>query len=441
MRIIYSWTLALFLSGCQLLQPATIQDQSTSSLSSDEPQVTESHQLPLAVRRQNQDDLWQRIAMQFEMPVPDEKTINYYRTWYQQHPNHLKVISERAAPFLYLITTKIEQRHLPLELALLPAVESAFDATAYSYSSAAGLWQFVPATGDVYGLTQDFWYDGRRDVAAATDAALDYLTALNKQFNGDWALAIAAYNSGGGRVARAIQHNQSLGKPTDFFSLDLPQETVNYLPKLLALADVIAHPEQYQLTLPPIPNQSAVELIDPQEQMDLSIAADYAGISLQQLQTLNPGYNQWVTAPEGAQQLLIPVDAVERFNHKVRENRGKGMKHLRYQVKAGDTVSVLAQTYHTTSQLIRTANKLSNDMIRIGQDLLIPTPANLNLTVEANTESRRKLAHTVQAGESLWTIAQKNHISTLALAQWNNMNPDDVLQIGQKLVIWQSSSS
>ena len=156
--------------------------------------------------------------MQLEMPVPDNRIINYYRTWYINHPNHLKIVAKRAETFLYLITEKIEARKMPLELALLPVVESSFDAFAYSHGSAAGLWQFVSGTAKMYGLEQNFWYDGRRDVAAATDAALDYLSYLNKRFDGDWTHAIAAYNSGGGRVSSAIRKNNKLGKPTDFFS-------------------------------------------------------------------------------------------------------------------------------------------------------------------------------------------------------------------------------
>lgn len=172
-----------------------------------------------------------------------------------QNPGHLQAIASRAEPFLYLITEKVEQRGLPLELVLLPIVESSFDPFAYSHGSAAGLWQFISSTGKRYGLKQNFWYDGRRDVAAATDAALDYLTVLNQHFDGDWYHAIAAYNSGEGRVTRAIKANKKAGKPIDFFSLDLPKETSGYVPKLIALADVIANQEKYGISIPAIENR------------------------------------------------------------------------------------------------------------------------------------------------------------------------------------------
>ncbi|MDW1632071.1 transglycosylase SLT domain-containing protein, partial [Vibrio sp. Y176] len=196
---------------------------------------------------------------------------------------------------------------LPMELALLPVVESSFDAFAYSHGSAAGLWQFVPGTGKMMGLEQNYWYDGRRDVAASTDAALDYLVQLNERFDGNWEHAIAAYNSGGGRVSSAIRKNKKLGKPVDFFSLDLPKETSSYVPKLLALADVVANQEKYGIDIPSIPNKPVLTLVDPKEQLDLAIAADYAGIGVKELQSYNPAYNQWSTAPEGPHQLLIPV--------------------------------------------------------------------------------------------------------------------------------------
>lgn len=238
MRFKFSWVFALLLlSGCQSLQtesntsaaPETNASQAKSSQQtaekvkpSDKTLENVAPEQPV-VTPQTQEDVWQRIAMQLSLEVPDHEKVDYYRTWYLKHPNHLKTVSQRATPFLYLITEKIEARDLPLELALLPVVESSFDPFAYSHGSAAGLWQFVPGTGKMYGLEQNFWYDGRRDVAAATDAALDYLTYLNKRFDGDWNHAIAAYNSGGGRVSSAIRKNNKLGKPIDFFSLDLPK--------------------------------------------------------------------------------------------------------------------------------------------------------------------------------------------------------------------------
>ncbi|EMF7366059.1 LysM peptidoglycan-binding domain-containing protein [Vibrio vulnificus] len=466
MRFKFSWVFALLLlSGCQSLQtesntsatPETNASQAKSSQqtakkvkSSDKTLKNVAPEQPV-VTPQTQEDVWQRIAMQLSLEVPDHEKVDYYRTWYLKHPNHLKTVSQRATPFLYLITEKIEARDLPLELALLPVVESSFDPFAYSQGSAAGLWQFVPGTGKMYGLEQNFWYDGRRDVAAATDAALDYLTYLNKRFDGNWNHAIAAYNSGGGRVSSAIRKNNKLGEPTDFFSLDLPKETSGYVPKLLALADIIANQEKYGIDIPAIPNQPVLTLVDPKEQLDLAIAAQYAGLPVKELQSYNPAYNQWSTAPEGPFQLLIPVDKAEEFLAKVEENRGKGMKMVRYKVRSGDTLSVLAEKHNTTSEVIRTANSLNGNNIRVGQYLLIPTSqkdasaytlsaANRLAKTQATARGKYKLTHTVKSGESLWSIAKANKVDHQALAKWNGMGPRDTLRIGQDLVIWKESS-
>ncbi|WP_217532600.1 LysM peptidoglycan-binding domain-containing protein [Vibrio metschnikovii] len=465
MRVQFSWVIALLLAGCQLTQPEIETSSETNQRkvkpTDQQVQVQKSPKKTakphvvapnIDVRSpQEQEDVWQRIAMQLSLPIADDPTVDYYRNWYLNHPNHLATVAKRAEPFLYLITEKIEQRELPLELALLPIVESAFDAFAYSHGQAAGLWQFVPATGNMFGLEQNFWYDGRRDVVAATDAALEYLTRLNQRFDGDWYLAIAAYNSGGGRVSSAIRKNTRLGKETDFFSLDLPKETSSYVPKLLALADIVANQEQYGISIPSISNQPVLALVDPQEQLDLAIAANYAGISVKELQSYNPAYNQWATAPEGPHQLLIPVDRVDEFSEQVESNRGQGMKLVRYQVQAGDSLSVIAQRHNTTTQIIQTANNLTSHTIRVGQHLMIPTSvtdeeayalsANNRLArTQSLARGQYQLNHTVRSGESLWTIARAHNVSYQALARWNAMSPQDTLRVGQQLVIWKQSS-
>lgn len=462
MRVTHSWVLGLLLlSGCQLTQPTTTASNETTTDTS-LPKVVKPVTPPVVEVKepvppqpietpQNQEDVWQRIAMQLQMQIPDQKKVDYYRKWYLKHPSHLKTVSQRAQPFMYLIVDKIEKRGLPMELALLPVVESSFDAFAYSHGSAAGLWQFVPSTGKMYGLNQNYWYDGRRDVNASTDAALDFLTDLNKRFNGNWDHAIAAYNSGGGRVSSAIRANKKVGKPTDFFSLRLPKETSSYVPKLLALADVIANQEKYGLKLPPIANKPVVQVVKPQEQLDLAIAAQYAGISVSELQALNPAYNQWATAPNGPHQLMLPIHSVDRFNKELAKNRGKGMTVVRYKVKSGDTLSVLANKYKTTTAVIRTANGLKGNNIRVGQHLLIPastkgnsaytlTASNRLQKTQAKARGQIKLTHTVKSGDSLWSIAKANKVSHQSLAKWNGMGPRDTLRVGQKLVIWKNGA-
>lgn len=458
----YSWAFALLLAGCQMTQPdsssttteptnspaETATTTTTKPVSVTTPDVK---QAPKALTPQQQEDVWKRIAMQLEMEIPNNAKVDYYRKWYIKHPNHLKTVSQRAQPFLYLITEEIEARDLPLELALLPIVESSFDAFAYSHGSAAGLWQFVPATGKAFGLDQTYWFDGRRDVTLSTNAALDYLTQLNNRFDGNWNHAIAAYNSGGGRVSSAIRKNRNAGKPIDFFSLDLPKETSGYVPKLLALADILANAEKYGVEIPPIPNKPVLELIDPNEQLDLAIAAKYAGISVKELQSYNPAYNQWATAPDGPQTLLLPIDSVEQFNTELEKNRGKGMRLVRYKVKSGDSLSVIAQRHQTTTNVVRNANGLKNNNIRAGQYLLVPTSTKDDSTYSLSASNRLaktqstsrgnyKVTHQVKSGDSLWSIAKANKVSHQSLAKWNGMGPRDTLRVGQELVIWKNAS-
>ncbi|WED21162.1 LysM peptidoglycan-binding domain-containing protein [Vibrio sp. JC009] len=477
MRTVFSWVLLLFLVGCQTTQQndsaaqdtnastdeATLaESQPESSDATDQPSETaQSNQVttkPEDVTQEepkqtpwNQEDVWQRIAMQLKMPIPDQKKVEYYRNWYITHPKHLEAVSRRATPFLYLIVEEIEKRQLPLELALLPIVESSFDPFAYSHGSAAGLWQFVPGTGKMYGLKQGYWYDGRRDVVAATDAALKYLESLNQRFDGNWNHAIAAYNSGGGRVSRAIKKNKKAGKAIDFFSLDLPKETSGYVPKLLALADIVANQEKYDIKIPAIANKPVLKMVDPGEQLDIALAAQYAGMKVGDLQKLNPAYNQWATPPEGPHRFLLPIENVGNFTELAEKNRGKGIKVVRYKVKSGDVISLIARKHNTTTETIKTVNNLSGNMIRVGQYLMIPTSSQKGAAYTLSAQNRLKktqsvargkykVTHTVAKGDSFWTIARKHKVSHTSLAKWNGMGPRDTLRIGQKLVIWKNSS-
>ncbi len=400
---------------------------------------------------QEQEDVWLRIAMQLEMPTPDHESVDYYRNWYLKHPNHLKTIAQRAKPFLYMITVAVEERNLPMELALLPIVESSFDPFAYSHGSAAGLWQFVPGTADRFKLERNWWYDGRRDVPAATYAALDYMEYFERRFDGNWQHSIASYNSGAGRVSRAITKNKRLGKATDFFSLDLPKETSGYVPKLLALADVIKNHQEYGIELPLIPNKPVLESVDPKQQLDLAIAAEFAGLSISELQSYNPAYNQWATSPDGPYHLLLPIENVAQFNANLKKNGSSTMKVVRYKVQPGDTISQLAVKHNTTVKIIEKTNGLDGANIRAGKYLLIPTASKGNTTyalsapqrlkkTQARAKGKYKLTHKVKNGDSLWLIARNNSVSLRDLARWNGMAPKDSLRIGQNLVIWKNSS-
>lgn len=435
------------LSGCQSLNQTTTDDTTqtqkpvrpTISLA----KVDSIQTLDLV----EVNDVWQRIRLSLNFPIPDQKLVNQYRQWYIKHPQHLKRVSQRAEPFLYMIVEEIEKRGLPIELALLPIVESAFDPFAYSHGAASGLWQFTAPMAKYFGLKMNWWYDGRRDVPAATIAALDMLEYLYKKTNGNWLYAMAAYNTGEGRVLNAIKKNKQQGKRTNFWSLDLPRETERYVPQMLALADVIKNADKYGIKLMPIKNKPLIKVVDIGGQIDLALAADLANMTTSELHKLNPGYNRWSTAPDGQHKLVLPVDKALSFTLALTTTPSdERVTWKRYQIKSGDSLGLIAQRYHTTISAIRDVNDVTGNIIVIGQHLLIPVAAK---TPEqyAYSASQRKLSkqknkrkgkanYTVKSGDSFSTIANRYKVSISQLASWNNMAAKDILNIGKNLTIW-----
>lgn len=393
-------------------------------------------------------DLWQRVRSGFRLRVPENELVVSHVNWYKKHDAYLDRLQERAAPYLHFITQEAEKRGLPTELVLLPAVESAYRPFAYSHGRAAGLWQFIPATGKHFKLKQNWWYDGRRDVVASTRAAFDYMQSLARRFDGDWELALAAYNSGAGTVSQAITRNSRKGLPTDFWSLKLPPETRDYVPRLLALAKVINEPAAYGVALKPLPDQPYFASVDIGSQLDLALAAEMADVSTNDLYMLNPGFNRWATAPDGPHRLNVPVAKAEEFTQKLAElDPGKRIQWKRYLVLDGDTLSTVAQKHGTTTNLIRQANKLSDNGIRAGKYLVIPmsTKSLDHYTLSADKRKQRiqdrdhkgnKIIHVVKAGDNFWDLARTYQVGHRSLAKWNGMAPRDTLRLGQKLVVW-----
>lgn len=394
------------------------------------------------------DDIWQRLRAGFEFAESEHKRTRIERDWYAGHQAYLDRTIERAAPYLYMIVEEVEERGIPTEIALLPIVESAFQPFAYSHGRAAGIWQFIPSTGRIYGLKQNWWYDGRRDIEASTRAALRYLSQLQQAFDGDWLLALAAYNSGQGTVQKAIRSNKRRGRPTDFWSLRLPRETRAYVPKLLALRAIFNNPEQYGITLKPVPNRPYLAKVPTESQIDLALAADMAGISLEELYRLNPAFNRWATSPDGPHHLLVPVKSAERFTTELASlPASKRIKWKRHKIRDGETLGHIANQYHTTVAVLRSVNNIRGHMIRAGNNLIIPvaTKQLSNYSLSAAQRSRairntpqkgRKINYTVRRGDNLWDISRKYHVSVRQLAKWNGMAPRDVLREGQRLVIW-----
>jgi membrane-bound lytic murein transglycosylase D len=398
-------------------------------------------------------DIWERMRAGYKLTIPDNSRIDREFKWFASHGEYMVRVQDRAEPYLYFIMEEIEKRGLPAELALLPVVESAFQPFAYSHGRAAGLWQFIPSTGRLYGLKQNWWYDGRRDVVSATRAALDYLKAQNERFHGDWELALAAYNAGAGNVQKAIRKNVRRGKPTDFWSLDLPRETRSYVPRLLAVAKLMAKPEAYGINLRPIPNKPYFASIDIQSQLDLALAAEMAGISIEELYLLNPGFNRWATDPDGPHRLQLPLDKVDRFTQKLAGIApNQRLRWKRYRIKQGDVLGAIARKHNTTVALLQEINKLRGTNIRAGKHLLIPVSSQkmerYSLSSEQRTASIKnsgrkgtRITYEVRPGDTLWEIARSYKVSHRQLAKWNAMAPRDLLHPGQKLVIWKGTRS
>jgi membrane-bound lytic murein transglycosylase D len=393
-------------------------------------------------------DLFDRIRAGFKLDDhPEEPGIDRQLDWFAANPEYLQRSFGRSELYLYHIVTQLEARGMPLEIALLPVVESAFEPYAYSRARASGLWQFIPDTGSRFGLKQDWWYDGRRDIVESTRAALDYLQALHDQFNGDWLLAIAAYNCGEMAVERAVDFNRAAGKPIDFWSLRLPAETRAYVPKLLAMKRLVTDPETYGLSISHIPNQPYFARVDTHGQINLKLAAEIAGITDEELYELNPAFHRWATDPSGPNFLLLPVDGAQVFTEnitQVTEEQRMGLTH--YAVRKGDSVVSVARHFGTSVNVIRDLNGLPAGRLTVGADLRVPSsiaamlPAKVMLAaarvdgkVRENRRERRVRIQVVHAGESLWSIARRHHINVNTLASMNGMRPGDALRAGQKI--------
>ena len=393
------------------------------------------------------DDVWERIRYQLSIEVPQNRPVVTERNYYAKHQFYLNRISKRAEPYLHFIVEEIEKREMPIEIALLPIVESAFDPFGYSHRTASGIWQFMPQTGERFNLKQNWWYDGRRDIVQSTRAALDYLSYLHKTLEGDWLNAIAAYNSGEGRLSRAIQKNRKKHLPTDFWSLDLPSETTAYVPKLLALADLLKRSDDFNVTWKPIINAQVVEVVDIGTQIDLALAAEMADITLTEMYRLNPGFNRWATDPNGPHFLLLPVDKIEQFNNNLAKTDVKDrLRWQRYEVVSGDSLSVVAEKFATSIDAIRSLNKLDSNIIRVGQPLLVPLSGGAinskhlpkQMRLAANKGKRTKLLHRVKNGDTLWDISREYDVTMDELAKWNKLKKNVVLRLNQKLIIYKS---
>lgn len=394
------------------------------------------------------DNLWQRIADQMTLTVPDNDDIETQKRFFIRNQKLLKTASDNAAPFLYHIVTELERRNMPLELALLPIVESTYNPKAGSFSGVLGIWQFSSGTGRNFGLKQNAWYDGRRDVIESSRAAMDYLQYLYSNVEQDWLSAVAAFNAGEGRVFKAIERNKYRGKPTDFWSLNLPKQNSIYIPKLLAIAELLKNAEKYAIPMPMLANQPQTKVISINRGLDLNKAAELLDISVAEIRRLNPGFKS-TTVPSASYQLVVPVSSPDTIGQqlaalpqvKVAPVASSG----RYKVKSGDSLSKIAAAHKTSVKAIQQANQLTNSQLKIGQQLIIPGQTAMEQTTAkarfGKTSTSRSAAqtYTVKSGDNLWEIGQKLKVSTEQLTKWNKLTAKTQLKPGQTLTYYTKS--
>lgn len=403
-------------------------------------------------------DVWARIRARYGLAPLDSHLIERHERWFANNSEYMQRMTERARLYLFYIAEEVEKRGMPMEIALLPAIESAYKPYAYSRAKASGLWQFMAPTGRLYGLNMNWWYDERRDVMASTRAALDYLEKLNKEFDGDWHLALAAYNAGEGKIGRMMEYNRRKGKSTDYQHLKLVAETVNYVPKLIAMANIVANPEKYGLTLPPIPNQPYFTRVDTGSQIDLGVVSKLTDVPVDELQYINPHLNRWATHPEGPHYLLIPVDKKEAFLKGLdglpEQERVQWRGH---EVKRGDTLAEVARRYGVSVEAIRGANKLVSNVLRVGQSLMIPVSsralvpsmiakasapvAKPSVSAWSAAGAKGPVIHRVRAGETLWSIARRYGVLVKQIVEWNLLEAGEVIKLGQKLRIFPTGAA
>lgn len=397
---------------------------------------------------------WDELRAGFRLAEVDHPRVDAQVERYAGRQAYFEAVARRAEPYLGYLVERIRARDLPGELLLVPIVESAFRPFAYSHARAGGLWQFKPGTARTFGVRMNWWYDGRRDIVDGTEAALDYLSYLHDFFDGNWILAIAAYNAGEGTVRNAIRANERRGEPTDFWHLDLPEQTERYIPRLLALKRILQRPQAHGITLPEPDPERALTIVELEGQIDLARAAEWAGVSIETLYRYNPGLNRWATAPDGPHRLAVPSAAAPRLREAMAQHGPQRLVQWhRHRVNAGDTLNAIAEAYDTTVDAIRKANGLDTSTIRVGEHLVVPTASRTQSAYVLSAPNRRRaqqadgpsgrerVDYRVKPGDTLWAVAQEYDVDVRRLADWNGMAPSDPLQPGDRLVVWLQRSA
>ena len=380
----------------------------------------------------NGPSLWEEIRTNSKLDYDNTKPqIIEALKKYDSHQYLINRLSKNGQRYLFYTVSEALKRDLPVELSLIPFVESQFDPYAQSSTGASGIWQFIPSTALENGLKKNWWYDARRDIVASTNAAYNFLIKLNEEHD-DWLIAIAAYNAGPSRVRKEIRKNKEKGLPTDFWSLNLPKETRAYVPKILALAEVIRNPKSFNIELPYLANRPYFRVVDLPSQVDLMQIANLSGLKLEVIYELNPGFNQWATDPSGPFRILLPVGIADRFQIVLKDIDPSDLVQWdKYLVQKGDTLSSISDSYMIDFELLKEINGLDDNLIYENEELFVPRGPSW-----IKDYLNRPDIYYVKSGDSLWSISKKFNVKIKDLTIWNGLNPTNFLLTGTKILIY-----
>lgn len=446
--------LLIGLEGCDTFSLKKSDPSKTTAQSGVEAPVSQQPPEPVvAPEEQKFSSVWEHIRSGYGLPEASNNAVDAQIRFYTSNKNYFYKITQQSEPYLHYVVSEMHANQMPLELALLPFIESSYNPSAASASN-MGMWQFGAATGRNFGLKQNHWYDGRKDVVASTDAAIRLLKKLYVRFDNDWLLAVAAYNAGDGTIQQAIDKNRRAGKPIDFWSLPLNKTTQGYIPQLIALSKIVANPNVYDFKLYPIADVPYFVKVNVDSQINLADAAQKSFIDATLLKKLNTGFNGWLTDPSEPRDVLVPVDSAATFRLQLdslpKIASTKWQEHL---VKKGDTLDSIAKKYSASAEKIKTINNLKSNNLSLGQRLQIPLssspgpeianePAATNTADTSiakdtvnNKDATGNNVYIVKAGDTLWSIAKAQNITVDALARLNGLSSKSGLQLGQKLIV------
>jgi membrane-bound lytic murein transglycosylase D len=459
MRLIFSALLVLTLAACASQGPTAANSLNSLPSASKQQAVADTIRKTSAAKETidvdktsvnsltgPDSDLWGRIRRGFQIPDMQGDLVDMQVSWYAQRPDYVERMTGRSQKYLYHIVEELEQRNMPTELALLPFIESAYNPQALSVAKAAGMWQFVPGTGRDYNLKQNMFQDERRDVLASTSAALDYLSRLHDMF-GDWQLALAAYNWGEGNVQRAIAKNEAAGLPTDYESLRMPMETRNYVPKLQAVKNIVMNPQMYGLTLPDIPNHPYFVTVTTARDMDVTMAAKLAGMTVEEFRSLNPSFAKPVILGATNPQILLPFDNATAFQRNLKSYSGALSSWTTYTVTERGTPAAIAEKIGVDPDTLMSVNRIPAGMrLKPGSTIVVPrgddddedisadVAESAVLAVEPDVPDTRKMLIRVRRKQSMVAFADRYNVSVAQVKNWNRTRRD-MLAPGQLVVL------